>query len=85
MLPPTALRDLGLWCCPGCVDSIGVMTSLTACGLVAGYFDGVQAPVKGFYTFHQSAHSPIFEEPEKARQILSEDVLSGTNKLADPT
>lgn len=49
------------------------------------YFDRVQAPVKGFYTFHHSAHSPIFEEPEKVRRILSEDVLTGTNKLADPT
>ena len=29
------------------------------------YFEKLQAPVKGFYTFEQSAHSPIFEEPEK--------------------
>ena len=44
----------------------------------------VRAPVKGFYTLDHSAHSPIYEEPEKVRRILSEDVLSGTNKLADP-
>jgi pimeloyl-ACP methyl ester carboxylesterase len=48
------------------------------------YFESVQAPVKGFYTFDRSAHSPIFEEPEKVRRILSEDVLHRTVKLADP-
>lgn len=48
------------------------------------YFNALNAPVKGFYTFENSAHSPIFEEPEKAREILQKDVLAGSNKLADP-
>jgi hypothetical protein len=39
--------------------------------------------MKGFYTFEQSAHSPLFEEPEKMLRILLEDVLAGTNNLAD--
>lgn len=47
------------------------------------YFEKLHAPVKGFYTFEQSAHSPIFEEPEKSLKILREDVLAGTNNLAD--
>ena len=47
------------------------------------YFEKLKAPVKGFYTFEQSAHSPIFEEPEKTLRILQEDVLAGTNSLAD--
>jgi pimeloyl-ACP methyl ester carboxylesterase len=47
------------------------------------YFESLKAPLKGFYTFDQSAHSPIFEEPEKMRKILREDVLAGTNNLAD--
>ena len=47
------------------------------------YFETLQAPVKGFYTFERSAHSPLFEEPEKTRKILLEDVLTGTNHLAD--
>jgi pimeloyl-ACP methyl ester carboxylesterase len=47
------------------------------------YFDKLRAPVKGYYTFMKSAHSPIFEEPEKMRHIIKEDVLSGGNKLAD--
>jgi pimeloyl-ACP methyl ester carboxylesterase len=47
------------------------------------YFEQLKAPVKGFYTFNQSAHSPIMEEPAKSLQILQEDVLHGTNNLAD--
>lgn len=48
------------------------------------YFATLKAPVKGFYTFEQSAHSPMFEEPMKMQQILREDVLNGANRLADP-
>lgn len=29
------------------------------------YFDGLDAPRKRFFTFEQSAHSPIFEEPAR--------------------
>jgi len=39
--------------------------------------------VKGLYTFESSAHSPTFEEPKKVLKILREDVLAGTNNLAD--
>jgi pimeloyl-ACP methyl ester carboxylesterase len=52
--------------------------------LAQEYFGKISAPVKGFYTFENSAHSPMFEEPEKVQRILLEDVLAGTNKLADP-
>jgi pimeloyl-ACP methyl ester carboxylesterase len=51
--------------------------------LAKKYFETLHAPLKGFYTFEQSAHSPLFEEPERMRQILVEDVLSGKNELAD--
>jgi pimeloyl-ACP methyl ester carboxylesterase len=47
------------------------------------YFDTLRAPIKGFYTFSESAHSPIFEEPARAMRILREDVLQGENLLAD--
>jgi pimeloyl-ACP methyl ester carboxylesterase len=47
------------------------------------YFETLKAPVKGFYSFENSAHSPIFEEPAKVQQIIREDVLNGTNSLAD--
>ncbi len=51
--------------------------------LSKAYLDSLQAPMKGFYTFNESAHSPIFEEPEKLKEILLNDVLKGTTKLAD--
>jgi pimeloyl-ACP methyl ester carboxylesterase len=51
--------------------------------LAKDYFGKLKAPVKGFYTFEHSAHSPTFEEPEKVQRILQEDVLAGANSLAD--
>ncbi len=51
--------------------------------LTKDYFEKLQAPLKGFYTFEQSAHSPMFEEPGKMQRILREDVLAGANSLAD--
>ncbi len=51
--------------------------------LARAYLDRLQAPIKGFYTFEQSAHSPMFEEPGRMRQILQQDVLAGSNGLAD--
>lgn len=47
------------------------------------FLDALEAPAKGFYTFEHSAHSPLFEEPERMRRILREDVLGGGNALAD--
>lgn len=52
--------------------------------LARDYLAQLDAPVKGFYTFEESAHSPIFEEPDKLRKILREDVRAGTTNLADP-
>lgn len=51
--------------------------------LARDYFEQLQAPVKGFYVFGDSAHSPLLEEPHKARRILQQDVLAGTTTLAD--
>ena len=51
--------------------------------LSKAYFEKLDAPIKGFYTFTESAHSPMFEEPEKVQKILLKDVLVGTNILAD--
>jgi pimeloyl-ACP methyl ester carboxylesterase len=51
--------------------------------LAKDYFEKLQAPVKGFYSFEHSAHSPLFEEPAKMDRILQEDVLEGENNLAD--
>ncbi len=51
--------------------------------LAKEYLGKLQAPVKGFYTFNQSAHSPIFEEPERVKEIIRKDVLNGSNTLSD--
>ncbi len=51
--------------------------------LTKSYFDKLKAPIKGFYTFDQSAHSPMFEEPLKMQKILKKDILKGVNNLAD--
>ncbi len=51
--------------------------------LAKDYFEKLKAPIKGFYTFKQSAHSPLFEEPEKMKQIFREDILVGLNNLSD--
>lgn len=34
------------------------------------YFDFLEAPEKYFYSFENSAHSPLFEEPQKADEIM---------------
>ncbi|MCX7709857.1 MAG: alpha/beta hydrolase [Clostridia bacterium] len=51
--------------------------------LAKKYLNHMKAPIKGFYTFDESAHSPLFEEPERMQQILQEDVMAGVNNLAD--
>jgi pimeloyl-ACP methyl ester carboxylesterase len=51
--------------------------------LSKAYLEQMQAPVKGFYTFNESAHSPIFEEPQRINEILLKNVINGTTTLAD--
>ncbi len=48
--------------------------------LAKTFFDQLSAPLKGFYTFEQSAHSPLFEEPGRMGKIIREDVLAGKNR-----
>ena len=47
------------------------------------YLTKIEAPVKGFYTFNESAHSPMFEEPQRLKEILIKDILNRTTTLAD--
>ncbi len=51
--------------------------------LTKSYIERLDAPAKGFYTFENSAHSPVFEEPNRTRRILRQDILAGTPLLAD--
>jgi len=69
--------DLPVYFCSGRYDYTVSSTEAKS------YFENLQAPKKGFYTFEHSAHSPMFEEPEKMLNILNEDVLVGANNLAD--
>ena len=51
--------------------------------LARALFDQIKAPAKAFYTFANSAHSPVFEEPHLARHILARDVLGQDNRMRD--
>lgn len=51
--------------------------------LARAYLEKLEAPLKGFYTFEKSAHSPLFEEPDRLRAVLTQDVLTGSNGLAE--
>jgi pimeloyl-ACP methyl ester carboxylesterase len=51
--------------------------------LAKDYVAKLKAPLKGFYTFERSAHSPIFEEPERTQRIMRADVLARAANLAD--
>ena len=62
----------------------GGIYDYTCCySLQKNYYDMIRAPLKGFYSFDNSAHSPLWEEPERAISILVQDVLQVSNQLAD--
>jgi pimeloyl-ACP methyl ester carboxylesterase len=50
--------------------------------LAQDYCRELSAPVKGFYRFEHSAHSPIFEEPDLGYEVLKIDVLGSGTGLA---
>jgi pimeloyl-ACP methyl ester carboxylesterase len=47
------------------------------------YLKNLESPLKGFYTFKNSAHSPMFEESDRFLEIIIKDVLNQTTMLAD--
>ncbi len=51
--------------------------------LSKAYLNRLNVPLKGFYTFNNSANSPLYEEPDFVRQIIETDILNNTNNLAD--
>jgi pimeloyl-ACP methyl ester carboxylesterase len=53
----------------------GISDYQTSYQVAKEYFDSLQAPVKKFFTFENSAHSPVFEEPEKFNGIMKEIVM----------
>lgn len=63
----------------------GVYDYTVSYPLAKSYYAQLDAPMKGFYTFEHSAHSPLFEEPTRMREIMRVDVLTGAKGLADPS
>lgn len=61
----------------------GIHDYTVSYALAKKYLEEIRAPVKGFYTFEQSAHSPLFEEPEKFGATVLNDVLTGSTRHAD--
>ncbi len=61
----------------------GIYDHTVSYSLARNYYEMLHAPVKGFYTFEHSAHSPHFEEPSLVRKIIETDVLHAKNNLAD--
>ncbi len=61
----------------------GIYDYTVSHSLALEYFQLLKAPMKGFYTFQHSAHSPLFEEPEKFGWFLQRDVLARSISLAD--
>jgi pimeloyl-ACP methyl ester carboxylesterase len=61
----------------------GIYDYTVSYNLAKDYFEKLKAPIKGFYTFEQSAHSPIFEEPDRIKKIVLTDVLTRSIRLAD--
>jgi pimeloyl-ACP methyl ester carboxylesterase len=62
----------------------GVYDYTVSYPLARSYYEQLDAPLKGFYTFTESAHSPLFEEPKRMREIMQADILTGAKGLADP-
>jgi pimeloyl-ACP methyl ester carboxylesterase len=47
----------------------------TCCALLqVQYYKAVKAPDKALFRFEQSAHSPLYEEPDRGRRVLEEIV-----------
>ena len=50
--------------------------------LARKWFDKIEAPQKAFYTFENSAHGTIMEEPEKFVQIIREIALKSAENFS---
>ncbi len=61
----------------------GIYDYTVSYALSKQYLEKIVAPEKGFYTFHDSAHSPLFEESERFMRVLTQDALRGKFNLAD--
>lgn len=51
--------------------------------LTREYYHYLDALLKGFYTFQNSAHAPLFEEPDLVRDVIATDVINKKVTLSD--
>lgn len=51
--------------------------------LAKEYYQKIKAPVKKFFTFEKSAHSPLFEEPQKMKEIFEREIFPDVKQSAD--
>jgi pimeloyl-ACP methyl ester carboxylesterase len=51
--------------------------------LSKAYFRDLEAPRKRFYTFNNSAHSPLFEEPLPVLEVIRKDILHNENDYSN--
>ncbi len=61
----------------------GIYDYTCSCTEAKLYYEKLKAPIKGYYTFEHSAHSPHFEEPQRVLEIIEGDILQGKAILAD--
>ncbi|MDF1550748.1 MAG: alpha/beta hydrolase [Bacteroidales bacterium] len=61
----------------------GIYDYTVSYSLAKKYFEELNAPLKGFYSFKHSAHSPIFEESKRVKEIFVNDILKGKILLTD--
>lgn len=53
----------------------GVYDYTCSYDLAYDYFEKITAPEKGFYTLNESAHSPVFEQPDDCIRIIKDEIL----------
>ncbi len=53
----------------------GVFDYTCSYELAKEYYEKIEAPSKGFYSFEHSAHSPLFEEPDEMMRIIKTEIL----------
>lgn len=68
------MRDIPEWQIPVYILQ-GEHDHSTEVSVAKAYFDSLNAPIKKWYTFEDAWHIPIFQDPQKYRDIMLNEVL----------
>lgn len=82
MLKADLYRDASIFSVPVFILQ-GAYDLLTLPELTKTFFDTLKAPKKRFFLFKESAHSPLFEEPDQFISIMLNEVLPLAGRKAD--